>query len=192
MDIEKATGRTWHVEVRERLLKPLGLRHTYHPDDSARIRTPHARGYQRFATEPELVDVTLLKGANASGGLVGTTADLNRCFHALLAGKVLKPAQLKEMERTVPLNKEFQVPYPGARYGLGLLKGRLPCGGWYWSHGGDELGYTSRDAVSDDGSVAVTASMSTEWSTSAADTLPQHRAVTRMVTRALCDRRNLP
>ncbi|MFD0417751.1 serine hydrolase domain-containing protein [Streptomyces sp. NPDC127108] len=192
MVIEKATGRTWHTEVRERLLEPLGLRHTYHPDDSPAIRTPHARGYQRFATAPKLVDVTLLKDANASGGLIGTTADLNRFFRALLGGKVLKPAQLKEMKRTVPLNKEFQVPYPGARYGLGLMKSKLPCGGWYWSHGGDEIGYMTRNAVSDDGRVAVTASMSTEWSTSAADTLPQHRAATGMVTRALCTERNLP
>lgn len=192
MVIEKVTGRTWHAEVRERILKPLGLRHTYFPGGSPAIRTPHARGYQRFATAPKLVDVTLLKDANASGGLIGTTADLNRFFRALLGGKVLKPAQLKEMKRTVPLNKEFQVPYPGARYGLGLLKNKLPCGGWYWSHGGDEIGYMSRNAVGDDGRVAVTASMSTEWSTSAADTLPQHRAAIRMVTRALCAQRNLP
>ncbi|MFD9882870.1 serine hydrolase domain-containing protein [Streptomyces alboflavus] len=192
MVIEKATGRTWHAEVRERLLKPLGLRHTYHPGGSPSVRTPHARGYQRFATAPKLVDVTLLKDANAAGGLIGTTADLNRFFRALLGGKVLKPAQLKEMKRTVPLNKEFQVPYPGARYGLGLMKNKLPCGGWYWSHGGDEIGYMSRNAVTDDGRIAVTASMSTEWSTSAADTLPQHRAAIRMVTRELCARRDLP
>lgn len=192
MVIERATGNAWHDEVGDRLLKPLGLRHTYYPHDSPAVRKPHARGYQRFATAPKLADVTLLNDANAAGGLIGTTADLNRFFRALLGGKVLKPAQLKEMKRTVPLNKEFQVPYPGARYGLGLLKSKLPCGGWYWSHGGDEIGYMSRNAVTDDGRIAVTASASTEWSTSAADTLPQHRATIRLVTRALCAQRNLP
>ncbi|GAP47401.1 serine hydrolase domain-containing protein [Streptomyces azureus] len=186
MVIEKATGHTWHDQVRDRLLKPLGLRHTYHPGDSPAVRKPHARGYQRFGTKPNLVDVTLYKDPNASGGLISTTADLNRFFRDLIAGKVLKPAQLREMKRTVPLNDEFQVPYPAARYGLGLMKTRLPCGGWSWGHGGDEIGYMSRNAVSDDGRVAVTASMSTGWATSVEDTLRQHRAGMRLVANALC------
>ncbi|EPJ42073.1 putative D-alanyl-D-alanine carboxypeptidase [Streptomyces afghaniensis 772] len=186
MVIEKATGRTWHDQVRDRLLKPLGLRHTYYPGDSPTVREPHARGYQRFATVPKLVDVTLYQDPNASGGLIGTTADLNRFFRDLLGGKVLKPAQLREMKRTVPLNDEFQVPYPGARYGLGLMKNRLPCGGWSWGHGGDEIGYMSRNAVSDDGRVAVTASMSTGWATSVEDVLRQHLAGMRLVANALC------
>ncbi|MDQ1013692.1 serine hydrolase domain-containing protein [Streptomyces afghaniensis] len=184
--IEKATGRTWHDQVRDRLLKPLGLRHTYYPGASAALREPHAHGYQRFATEPKLVDVTLYQDPNASAGLIGTTADLNRFFRDLLGGKVLRPAQLKEMKRTGPLNDEFQLPYPGARYGLGLMKNRLPCGGWSWGHGGDEIGYMSRNAVSEDGRVAVTASMSTGWATSLEDTLRQHRAGVRLVANALC------
>jgi D-alanyl-D-alanine carboxypeptidase len=73
MVIEKATGHTWHDQVRDRLLKPLGLRHTYHPGDSPAVRKPHARGYQRFAAKPKLVDVTLYEDPNASGGLIGTT-----------------------------------------------------------------------------------------------------------------------
>ncbi|OUD04417.1 peptide hydrolase [Streptomyces swartbergensis] len=186
MVIEKATGHTWHDQVRDRLLKPLGLRHTYHPGDSPAVRNPHARGYQRFGTKPKLVDVTLYEDPNASGGLIGTTADLNRFFRDLLGGKVLKPAQLREMKRTVPLNDAFQLPYPGARYGLGLMKNKLPCGGWAWGHGGDEVGYMSRNAVSDDGRVAVTASMSTGWATSVEDTLRQHRAGVRLVANALC------
>ncbi|MDQ0753825.1 D-alanyl-D-alanine carboxypeptidase [Streptomyces africanus] len=186
MVIEKATGRTWHDQVRDRLLKPLGLRHTYYPGDSPALRDPHARGYQRFATEPKIVDVTLYQDPNAAGGLIGTTADLNQFFRDLLGGKVLRPAQLREMKRTVPLNDEFQLPYPGARYGLGLLKTRLPCGGWSWGHGGDEIGYMSRNAVSEDGRVAVTASMSTGWATSVEDTLRQHRAGMRLVANALC------
>ncbi|MFJ4980172.1 serine hydrolase domain-containing protein [Streptomyces coeruleorubidus] len=186
MVIEKATGHTWHDQVRQRLLKPLGLRHTYYPGGSPAVREPHARGYQRFRTEPKLVDVTLYEDPNASGGLIGTTADLNRFFRDLLGGKVLKPAQLREMKRTVPLNDEFQVPYPGARYGLGLMKTGLPCGGWAWGHGGDEIGFMSRNAVSDDGRVAVTASMSTGWATSVEDALRQHRAGVRLVANALC------
>ncbi|QIB46072.1 serine hydrolase domain-containing protein [Streptomyces aureoverticillatus] len=186
MVIEKATGHTWHDQVRDRLLKPLGLRHTYHPGNSPTLRKPHARGYQRFSTKPKLVDVTLYNDANASGGLIGTTADLNRFYRDLLGGKVLKPAQLKEMKRTVPLNDEFQVPYPGARYGLGLMKSKLPCGGWAWGHGGDEIGYMSRNAVSEDGRVAVTTSVSTEWATSGEDALRQHRAGMKLVANALC------
>ncbi|MFG3258580.1 serine hydrolase domain-containing protein [Streptomyces sp. NPDC048172] len=186
MVVEKATGKPWHDEVRTRLIEPLKLRHTYYPGSSPTLRSPHARGYQHFATAPKLVDVTLLRDANASGALIATTADLNRFYRALLGGKVLPAAQLKEMKRTVPLSEEFQEPYPGGAYGLGLMRTKLPCGGYAWGHGGDEAGYMSRNAVTGDGRHAATVSVSTEWSYSKKDMLRQHRAATKVVNRAVC------
>ena len=57
------------------------------------------------------------------------------------------------MQRTRPIPGE-----PGRGYGLGLESTPLTCGGFYWHHGGDALGYTSENGVTTDGRRAVTVS----------------------------------
>ncbi|GES32105.1 serine hydrolase domain-containing protein [Streptomyces angustmyceticus] len=43
--VEKATGRGVETEVTRRILRPLGLRDTYWPGDTTRIRGPHSHSY---------------------------------------------------------------------------------------------------------------------------------------------------
>ncbi len=77
----------------------------------------------------------------------------------LVGGRLLPPAQLAAMTTTVPADL-----VPGGRYGLGLLRVPLSCGGAYWGHGGDGLGYQTRGGVTGDGravSVVHTSSPST-------------------------------
>jgi D-alanyl-D-alanine carboxypeptidase len=96
--------------------------------------------------------------------MVATPSDLNRFFAALLDGKLLKPAQLKQMRTTVDASAGL---WPGARYGLGLISTPLSCGGLAWGHGGDIPGFETRDAVTEDGraaTVAVTTEPQTEAS----------------------------
>jgi D-alanyl-D-alanine carboxypeptidase len=96
--------------------------------------------------------------------MVATPSDLNRFFAALLDGKLLKPAQLKQMRTTVDAAAGL---WPGARYGLGLISTPLSCGGLAWGHGGDIPGFETRDAVTEDGraaTVAVTTEPQTEAS----------------------------
>ena len=64
------------------------------------------------------------------------------------------------MQRTV-LASTVQDYFPGARYGLGLMQFPVSCGGSFWSHFGDTLGYSTRLAVSPDGDRVVVASLST-------------------------------
>ncbi|MFD0850902.1 serine hydrolase domain-containing protein, partial [Actinomadura adrarensis] len=45
MIVQKATGRTWEQEVRDRITGPLGLRHTAVPADPRRFPKPHATAY---------------------------------------------------------------------------------------------------------------------------------------------------
>ncbi|MDT0345321.1 serine hydrolase domain-containing protein [Streptomyces litchfieldiae] len=185
MIVEKITGRPWHQEIEDRILKPLGMDRTYLAGSTPTLRRPHANGYQVFPSG-ERVDVTE-EIIPDPGGYVSTTADINRFFQALLGGELLSPARLAEMQDTVPVNEELQVYWPDGRYGLGLVSRPLSCGGSYWSHEGGEGGYITLNGATGDGSRTVTVSMSTALSDSPDNTLRQERAASDLVDHALCD-----
>ncbi|WP_442818562.1 serine hydrolase domain-containing protein [Streptomyces sp. NBC_01320] len=154
--IQKVTGRPLAEEVDQRVVKRIGLRHTYFPaPGDMTIRETHPKGYHRDSAGAPLRDVTEMDPSAgwAAGQMISTDSDLNRFFTALLAGRLLPAAQLAQMRTTVPIADT------GAGYGLGLMSRPLSCGGVYWGHGGDILGYETRGGVTDDGraaNVAVT------------------------------------
>lgn len=121
MIIERVTGRPWHREVRDRIVRRLGLRHTIWPGTSPALPTPHANGYTRFAPGQALVETTQLIDADASGGYLSTTADLDRIVRALFDGTLLGPRQAAQMRHTVPVDAQTNALWPGARYGLGVF-----------------------------------------------------------------------
>ncbi|TDC13614.1 class A beta-lactamase-related serine hydrolase [Streptomyces sp. 8K308] len=185
MIIERVTGRPWHQEVEDRILRPLGMDHTYLPGGTPTLRRPHANAYEVFPSG-ERVDVTRVIVPDP-GGYVSTTADVNRFFQALLGGELLPQARLAEMRDTVPVNEEMQVFWPDGRYGLGLVNRPLSCGGSYWSHEGGESGYITLNGATHDGGRAVTVSMSTALNDSPDGVLRQERAASDLVDHALCD-----
>ncbi len=71
--------------------------------------------------------------------MVSTAQDWARFDRALLSGKLLPPALLKEMRTTVPEEPEI----PNRRYGLGLEQVTTPCG-TVWGHNGQVPGYAAR------------------------------------------------
>ncbi|WP_081239602.1 serine hydrolase domain-containing protein [Streptomyces viridosporus] len=155
MIIEKTTGHSWQREVTRRIIRPLDLRDTSAPVTHPAIPGRHLRGYSAFGGDRP-IDVTLLNpsGAGAAGGMISTTADLTRFYSALMRGRLLAPAELTEMKTTVRA-EELDVVWPGARYGLGLMRVDLTCGGSYYSHAGDIPGYMTRNGFSEDGRHAV-------------------------------------
>ncbi|MFD7903568.1 serine hydrolase domain-containing protein [Kitasatospora sp. NPDC059747] len=175
--VQKVTGRPLAEEMDRRIIKRIGLRHTYFPaPGEMTIREPHPQGYHRNPADGPLRDFTESDPSAgwAAGQLISTNSDLNRFFTALLAGHLLPADQLAEMRTTVPAGTS------GLRYGLGLTSRPLSCGGVYWGHGGDIAGYETRGGVTDDGraaNVAVT-------------TIPTDEAATQhvkdAVDRALC------
>ncbi|MFD0343923.1 serine hydrolase domain-containing protein [Streptomyces sp. NPDC127117] len=175
--VQKVTGRPLAEEIDRRIIKRVGLRHTYFPAPGDKtIREPHPQGYHRSPADGPLRDFTEIDPSAgwAAGQLISTDSDLNRFFGALLAGRLLPAAQLAEMRTTVPAGTS------GLRYGLGLTSRPLPCGGVYWGHGGDIPGYETRGGVTEDGravNVTVT-SIPTD------ETAVQH--VKDAVDRALC------
>jgi D-alanyl-D-alanine carboxypeptidase len=171
--IEAVTRHDWRDEVRDRILRPLDLRDTYTPRTSPFVPRPHAVAYERFPekgleADPEdprygrAIDVTLLNPSwgGAAGEMISTTEDGNRFLRALMSGRVLRPAQLAEMKKTVPATR-FHPALPGARYGLGIMWTPTSCGG-SWSHGGDIHGFKTRNGVTEDGRRSIMVSINTD------------------------------
>ncbi|CAM5583334.1 Beta-lactamase class C and other penicillin binding protein-like protein OS=Streptomyces glaucescens OX=1907 GN=SGLAU_01895 PE=4 SV=1 [Streptomyces glaucescens] len=86
MIIEKVTGRAWERQVHDRVLRPLGLRHTDTPGTWPFLPQPHAADYQQFTADGPMIDTTLPYrpfDSGADGSMTGTARDLNRFFGAL-------------------------------------------------------------------------------------------------------------
>jgi D-alanyl-D-alanine carboxypeptidase len=194
--LEKVAGKPWQEVVREKIVEPLGLTHTSFPYGSPRIPGPHARGYNRFVLESSSLenpvfgeehDVTELNSTwgGAAGEMISTAEDGNTFLRALLGGRVLKPAQLAAMKRTVPVDDAFAAGWPGARYGLGLMHVPTPEGG-YWEHGGDIQGFMTRNGVTPDGKRSVIVSLNTDTPVPAAGVTPvEHDIAIEAIDHAL-------
>ncbi|MEV7554650.1 serine hydrolase domain-containing protein [Amycolatopsis sp. NPDC089917] len=133
--VEKLTGKPYGKAVEQRILKPLHLDGTEVPGDNPDIRGPHAHGYVTVAGKPN--DITRINPsvAWAAGEIISTTRDLDTFGVALAEGKLLKPAQQREITKTTAVSPE---------YGLGLQVQPLPCGTKVWGHGGGIPGYSSQ------------------------------------------------
>ncbi|QWB25753.1 MULTISPECIES: serine hydrolase [Streptomyces] len=187
--IEKVTGRPWAEEVEDRIVRRLGLRGTRVPGDDPSLPKPYAHTYHRFAGSARYTDTTVrnMAWAGTAGALVSTSRDLDRFFTALLTGELLPPRELAAMRTTVPSNEEHQRFTPGLRYGLGLMRQPLPCGGSRWGHHGDLEGTFVRTGFTADGrrSVVVTVNGRTTDDT---QLLTAEKALQGLIDRMLCRR----
>ncbi|MFE1587186.1 serine hydrolase domain-containing protein [Streptomyces sp. NPDC058737] len=187
--VEKVTGRPFGEEITDRIIRPLGLKDTYWPGVGERgIRGAHPKGYAAPAPGAPPADITRLDPSQAwaAGQLVTTPRDLNRFFSALLGGKVLKAAELKEMQTTVPVTEG--APAPGTGYGLGLFRTPLSCGVELWGHGGSIHGYETYGGATRDGRAATVATTALSSSVAAepADMMAAHQHVFDLVDTAVC------
>ncbi|WP_458077515.1 serine hydrolase domain-containing protein [Streptomyces sp. EMB26] len=148
--VEKAGGRPYESEVRDRIVEPLRLGATSHPGTSAGLPRPSGRDYGKlFLSQPErILDVTEVNGSQGwgDGDIISSARDLNRFYGALLRGKLLPPRQLEKMKSTVA-NPDA----PGSSYGLGIERLTLGCGTTLWYHDGGTLGSLSMVAMTADG-----------------------------------------
>jgi D-alanyl-D-alanine carboxypeptidase len=140
--IERLTGTPYAHQVRQRVLRPLGLRDTVFPGRSPAIPGPHAHGYLTYLDDDQsrVSDVTHINStwAWAAGEVISTTRDLDRFVTALLDGDLLPPNLLAQMRDALPLGS-------GGGYGLGLMSLDFgpECGGVYEGHDGGLPGYLS-------------------------------------------------
>jgi D-alanyl-D-alanine carboxypeptidase len=171
MIIEKVTGKTYGDEIRNRIIRPLGLRGTSVPGTSRTVPAPSSRAYERLSGTPEgtRYDVTEFNPsfAGAAGEMISDSADLNRFYTALFRGRLLPPRQLAEMQTTVPVHELL----PQIRYGLGVIQQELSCGVIVMGHTGGVHGSSSVAVATPDGRHALAANVNGDapWLT---DTTP--------------------
>ena len=138
--IESITGQPWHEVVRQRLLDPLGLSHTFvYP-----FETPGSQPFSHFWADLDgngtvedwqgigLPDAGLFSLATSAGCLISTPEDLVKFSEWVYGGHLLQPATLAEM-----LTDYISVPGAGLQYGLGAGNFGLPQNLENWGHNGD-------------------------------------------------------
>ncbi|MFD3552159.1 serine hydrolase domain-containing protein [Streptomyces goshikiensis] len=163
--IERVTGRPLADAIARRVTGPLGLSATYLPrGDDPLIRGPHGRHYSKLmltAPDAAVYDVTELNPSWgwAAGGMVSTTGDLDRFFRALLGGRLLPPAQQREMF-TMTDTKDW---IPATTYGLGVASQKLSCGVTVWGMGGAINGSWTYTFGTRDGSRMVSVNSNGDW-----------------------------
>lgn len=87
--VEKVTHHSYTHELERRITRPLGLRHTSLPAaDNLAIPSPHATVFVEGQDVSEQSPYPW-----AEGGIISTTADLDRFFTALFRGRLLPPVQ---------------------------------------------------------------------------------------------------
>ncbi|MGW1103976.1 serine hydrolase domain-containing protein [Streptomyces sp. NPDC002540] len=181
--IEQVTGDSWAQEIHDRIIEPLGLRHTFTPGTSPYVPRPTATAYTWFPGRTRPTDTTTASGGGADGSVISTTHDHGVFLRALMSGRLLRPAQLAAMKETVAA--EDWSAAPGVRYGLGIAW--RPVAGsddGIWFHGGTHLGIVSESGVTPDGSRAATsATFTLRMGDPAQDA--QDAAALRLVDRAL-------
>ncbi|MEU0516296.1 serine hydrolase domain-containing protein [Streptosporangium sp. NPDC006007] len=133
--LEKVTGTPAESYITRQVIRRAGLRDTSFPATPI-IPGPHSKAYESFyglIDPPRDYSVYNMSWAGTAGAIVSTTGDLDRFYRELLGGRLLKPAQLAQMQTTVPVTDgQGNVM---VNYGLGIYAEDLPCGR-FWGHDG--------------------------------------------------------
>ncbi|MFJ4776431.1 serine hydrolase domain-containing protein [Streptomyces sp. NPDC088762] len=137
--LEQVTGTTAEQYITRNVIERAGLRHTELPTEP-HISGPHSQLYEAWfgmIDPPRDYSVFDMSWTGLAGSLISTVTDLNRFFGMLLAGEIVSPSSLAQMQRTVPVvSQEGKT----IEYGLGLLPMEAPGQGTFWGNGGTVWG----------------------------------------------------
>lgn len=153
MLVEELTGRTVAQEYTTRIIKPLKLTATDYVHPRTAISGQHAKGYLTPGTTgAKLVDATrqTLSWAQSAGAIISSPKDVNTFLSALVKGRLMSAARLKQMETWTKVNST-------QGYGLGLRRRDLGCGISVYGHTGAVQGYYTFAFTSPDGRRSLTA-----------------------------------
>ncbi|MFF8594621.1 serine hydrolase domain-containing protein [Streptomyces sp. NPDC015220] len=149
--LAEVTGQDPETYITRHVIDRAGLHHTSYPR-TPHIQGPHPRMYESFyglIDPPRDYSVYDMSWAYTAGAVVSTADDLNRFYRALLTGRLLGPAALKQMQTTVPVD--------GMAYGLGIYAVDIPGCGRFWGHDGAVFGAGTIALSSPDGRRQVAA-----------------------------------
>ncbi|WP_405442159.1 beta-lactamase family protein [Streptomyces avidinii] len=137
--LEEVTGTAAERYITRNVIERAGLRDTELPAGPY-VDGPHSQLYEAWfgmIDPPRDYSVYDMSYAGPAGSLISTVADLNRFYGMLLAGEIVGPSSLAQMQRTVPvISQEGKT----IDYGLGLHPMEGPGQGTFWGHGGTVWG----------------------------------------------------
>ncbi|MEU6961524.1 serine hydrolase domain-containing protein [Streptomyces chrestomyceticus] len=137
--LEQVTGTTAERYITRNVIERAGLRETGFPAGPY-VDGPHSQLYEAWfgmIDPPRDHSVHDMSWVGPAASLISTVADLNCFLGRLLAGEIVSPSSLAQMQRTVPV-----VSQEGRTidYGLGLHPMEGPGQGTFWGHGGTVWG----------------------------------------------------
>ncbi len=141
--VEQVSGHPYGELLREEILEPLELEHTWYglsPTEQEALPFPNYY-FDRYANA-QLENISTWNNALANscvgyGGIAGTATDALRFLEALLEGRVVSAASLAEMRTWIQGSASTQPDY-----GLGLEYYRYDSG--EYGHEGDGIGCTTQ------------------------------------------------
>ncbi|MFG2095741.1 serine hydrolase domain-containing protein [Streptomyces sp. NPDC048612] len=137
--LEEVSGTTAELCITRNVIDRAGLRDTGFPAGPY-VEGPHSQLYEAWfgmIDPPRDYSVFDMSYAGPSASLISTVTDLNRFFGMLLAGEIVSPSSLAQMQRTVPVVSQEGKTID---YGLGLYPMEGPGQGVFWGHGGTVWG----------------------------------------------------
>ncbi|MFC8895620.1 serine hydrolase domain-containing protein [Streptomyces cinereoruber] len=163
MIIEKVTGRPYGKAVENRIIKPLKLRGTSVPGTRPSMPRPSSPAWSKLSQDPDapVHDVSRLNPsvAGAAGEMISDSNDLQTFYRALLKGRLLPKAEMRELTATVQVSPEI----PQIRYGLGIMWQKLSCGKEIWGHSGGIHGSGTEGRVTRDGEHSLALNLNADW-----------------------------
>ncbi|OKK16149.1 hydrolase [Streptomyces sp. CB00455] len=141
--LERTTGTTAERCITHDIIERAGLRDTEFPA-GPHVTGPHAKLYESWfgmIDPPRDYSVYDMSWVGPAASLISTVTDINHFFGTLLAGDIVSPSSLAQMQRTVPvISQEGRT----IDYGLGLhpiqSPGQSPGQSTFWGHGGTVWG----------------------------------------------------
>ena len=163
--IEKATGRSYYDEIKERFLTPLGLTLTAPADRrflpglaAGYMAADNAFGFPRKTTTADGAMVWHPGLEWTGGGLVSNSRDLVLWGTALFGGNAMSGSYLDELLNSVPISPDT----PDIQYGAGVGIYRTGPFGPVYGHGGWIPGYSSSLRYYPDYGIAIAFQINTD------------------------------
>lgn len=163
--IEKATGRSYYDEIKERFLTPLGLTLTTPADRrflpglaAGYMAADNAFGFPRKTTTADGAMVWHPGLEWTGGGLVSNSRDLALWGTALFGGNAMSGSYLDELLNSVPISPDT----PDIQYGAGVGVNRTGPFGPVYGHGGWIPGYSSSLRYYPDHGIAIAFQINTD------------------------------
>lgn len=158
--LERVTGTSAARCITDDVIERAGLRDTELPAGPY-VSGLHSRLYEAWfgmIDPPRDYSVYDMSWVGPSASLISTVADVNRFYRKLLAGEIVGPSSLAQMQRTVPVVSQEGTTID---YGLGLHPVEGPGRSVFWGHGGTVWGGGALAMTRSDGrrQVAVAVNM---------------------------------